>query len=160
MTPLLDLVVQNDAEIAGVPEDTSLSRWAEVAALRSGRLSGAPQELTIRIVDEDESRELNATYRGKDSATNVLSFAFDAPAGVPVAILGDLVICGPVVEREASEQGKPVIAHWAHMVVHGTLHLLGYDHVEEDEALIMESLERDILLGLGFQDPYAETSTS
>ncbi|MGL5337628.1 MAG: rRNA maturation RNase YbeY, partial [Aeromonas veronii] len=93
-------------------------------------------------------------YRGKDKPTNVLSFPFEAPPGLELPLLGDLVICRQVVEREAEEQGKPLMAHWAHMVVHGSLHLLGYDHIEDEEAEEMEALERDIMQELGFADPY------
>ena len=110
----------------------------------------------IRLVDEAESRQLNRDYRGKDRPTNVLSFPFEAPPEVLTPLLGDLVICAPVVVREAREQGKPADAHWAHMLVHGVLHLLGYDHLEPAEADEMEALERDILAGLGFPDPYRE----
>ena len=110
--------------------------------------------MTVRIVDEAESNELNLTYRGKDKPTNVLSFPFEAPPGLELPLLGDLVICRQVVEREAQEQGKPLMAHWAHMVVHGSLHLLGYDHIEDEEAEEMEALERDIMQELGFADPY------
>jgi probable rRNA maturation factor len=101
--------------------------------------------VTVRLVDEAESRELNHTYRGKDKPTNVLSFPFEAPPGLELPLLGDLVICRQVVEAEAVEQGKPLMAHWAHMVVHGSLHLLGYDHIEDEEAEEMEQLERDIM---------------
>ena len=111
-------------------------------------------EMTVRIVDEAESHELNLNYRGKDRPTNVLSFPFECPDEVELPLLGDLVICRQVVEREAQEQDKPVMAHWAHMVVHGSLHLLGYDHIEDDEAEEMESLEAQIMTGLGFADPY------
>ena len=111
-------------------------------------------EVTVRIVDEAESNELNLTYRGKDKPTNVLSFPFEAPPGLELPLLGDLVICRQVVEREAEEQGKPLMAHWAHMVVHGSLHLLGYDHIDDEEAEEMEQLERDIMQELGFADPY------
>ncbi len=111
-------------------------------------------ELTIRLVDVAESHELNLTYRGKDKPTNVLSFPFEAPPGIEMPLLGDLIICRQVVEQEASEQGKPLEAHWAHMVVHGSLHLLGYDHIEDDEAEEMEGLETEIMLALGYEDPY------
>lgn len=121
-----------------------------------GTILGFQQEaeVTVRIVDEAESNELNLTYRGKDKPTNVLSFPFEAPPGLELPLLGDLVICRQVVEHEAAEQGKPLMAHWAHMVVHGSLHLLGYDHIEDDEAEEMEALERDIMQELGFADPY------
>ena len=111
-------------------------------------------EVTIRLVDDAESHELNLTYRGKDKPTNVLSFPFEAPPGIEMPLLGDLIICRQVVEQEAKEQQKPLEAHWAHMVVHGSLHLLGYDHIEDDEAEEMESLETEIMLALGYEDPY------
>ena len=116
-------------------------------------------ELSVRIVDAEESQQLNKEFRDKDKPTNVLSFPFEAPEGVPVEeignYLGDLVICAPVVEREANEQGKTLPAHWAHMVVHGVLHLRGFDHIEEQDAQAMEDKEREVLDGLGFADPYA-----
>ena len=112
-------------------------------------------EVTIRLVDEKESHELNLEYRGKDKPTNVLSFPFEAPPGIELDLLGDLVICKQVVEKEAQEQNKPLAAHWAHMVVHGALHLLGYDHIDDAEAEEMESLETDIMQSMGFDDPYA-----
>ncbi|OHC28806.1 MAG: rRNA maturation RNase YbeY [Pseudomonadales bacterium RIFCSPLOWO2_12_59_9] len=119
----------------------------------------ADSELTIRMVDEPEGRELNHTWRGKDYATNVLSFPADIPDGLlDIPLLGDLVICVPVVEREAAEQGKDLAAHWAHLVIHGCLHLLGYDHIDDDEALEMEDLERKLLAELGYPDPYTETA--
>ncbi|MBJ3814533.1 rRNA maturation RNase YbeY [Shimwellia pseudoproteus] len=111
-------------------------------------------EVTVRLVDEAESHELNLTYRGKDKSTNVLSFPFEAPPGIEMPLLGDLVICRQVVEREAAEQDVSLDAHWAHMVVHGSLHLLGYDHIVDDEAEEMESLETEIMLALGYDDPY------
>lgn len=115
----------------------------------------ADSELTIRLVDEPEGRELNHTWRGKDYATNVLSFPADIPDGLlDIPLLGDLVICVPVVEREAHEQGKDLAAHWAHLVIHGCLHLLGYDHIDDDEAIEMEDLERKLLAELGYPDPY------
>ena len=97
---------------------------------------------------------LNHEYRGKDKPTNVLSFPFEAPPGIELDLLGDLIICRQVVEKEAEEQSKPLLAHWAHMVVHGSLHLLGYDHIEDDEAEEMESLETEIMQTMGFEDPY------
>ena len=122
-----------------------------------GRVGG---ELTVRIVDAPEATELNARYRGVDRPTNVLSFPFDTPAGVDVALLGDVVICAPVVAREASEQGKTPEAHFAHMVVHGILHLAGYDHEHASEAQRMEALERGVLASLGYPDPYRERASS
>ncbi|EEP99146.1 metalloprotease [Yersinia ruckeri ATCC 29473] len=111
-------------------------------------------EVTIRVVDEAESHELNLTYRGKDKSTNVLSFPFEAPPEIELPLLGDLIICRQVVEQEAVEQNKALLAHWAHMVVHGSLHLLGYDHIVDDEAEEMESIETEIMQGLGYPDPY------
>ncbi|MDE2087017.1 MAG: rRNA maturation RNase YbeY, partial [Xanthomonadaceae bacterium] len=112
-------------------------------------------ELSIRIVDADEGRELNRDYRGKDYATNVLSFEADLPPELKLPLIGDMVICSPVVAREAAEQGKRPRDHWAHLTVHGTLHLLGYDHIVAAEAEAMEALETRILAGLGIADPYA-----
>ncbi|EEQ20787.1 metalloprotease [Yersinia intermedia ATCC 29909] len=111
-------------------------------------------EVTVRLVDEAESHELNLTYRGKDKPTNVLSFPFEAPPEIELPLLGDLIICRQVVEQEAIEQEKALLAHWAHMVVHGSLHLLGYDHIVDDEAEEMESIETEIMQSLGYPDPY------
>ncbi|WP_421212315.1 rRNA maturation RNase YbeY [Aeromonas sp. 600479] len=149
MSVTLDLQLAS-ASIEGLPSEAQLQGWLD------GTILGFQQEaeVTVRIVDEAESNELNLTYRGKDKPTNVLSFPFEAPPGLELPLLGDLVICRQVVEREAQEQGKPVMAHWAHMVVHGSLHLLGYDHIEDEEAEEMEALERDIMQELGFADPY------
>nr|WP_321529407.1 rRNA maturation RNase YbeY [Sedimenticola selenatireducens] len=124
--------------------------WAEAAL--NGRLDQA--ELVVRIVDREESRQLNREYRGKDKPTNVLSFPFEAPAVVESDLLGDLVICAPVVTEEALAQDKLPQAHWAHLLVHGVLHLLGFDHINEQEAEVMEGLEVEILESLGFPDPY------
>ncbi|MCS4504997.1 Endoribonuclease YbeY [wastewater metagenome] len=150
---MIDTDIQLASAVAEVPDDDDFRRWVE-AALAGRRLEA---EVSVRIVDEPEGRELNATYRGRDYATNVLSFPAGLPEGVDLPMLGDLVICAPVVEREAAEQGKPARAHWAHMVVHGILHLLGHDHIEDDEAELMEAEERTVLAALGFPDPYAES---
>lgn len=134
------------------PGETDFRRWCELAL----RQRSGDSELTIRLVDEEEGRELNRTWRHKDYATNVLSFPADVPDEfLDIPLLGDLVICVPVVAREAAEQGKTPEAHWAHLVIHGCLHLLGYDHIEDAEAEEMESLERDLLAELGHPDPYA-----
>ncbi len=149
----IDVEVQQIADATtAIPAEAVLRDW--VAAALAGRRETA--EVTLRIVDEAESAELNETYRHKRGPTNVLSFPFEAPPGVTLPLLGDLVICAPVVAREAQEQGKPAEAHWAHMVVHGCLHLLGYDHLDEEEATVMETLEIEILGALGYPDPYAE----
>lgn len=137
---------------AGVPAAASFRRWVE-AALRGARRRRST-ELAIRIVDTDEGRALNRDYRGKDYATNVLSFPAELPPGVALPLIGDLAICAPVVAREAAEQGKPLRDHWAHLTVHGVLHLLGHDHIEEAQAEAMEALETRILAGLGIADPY------
>lgn len=146
---LVDLQIATE-NIEGLPTEEQIVQWATGAVQPEGN----EVEMTVRIVDEAESHELNLTYRGKDRPTNVLSFPFECPDEVELPLLGDLVICRQVVEREASEQEKPLMAHWAHMVVHGSLHLLGYDHIEDDEAEEMESLETQIMQGLGFDDPY------
>ena len=146
---LVDLQIATE-NIEGLPTEEQIVQWATGAVQPEGN----EVEMTVRIVDEAESHELNLTYRGKDRPTNVLSFPFECPDEVALPLLGDLVICRQVVEREAAEQEKPLMAHWAHMVVHGCLHLLGYDHIEDDEAEEMESLETQIMQGLGFDDPY------
>jgi probable rRNA maturation factor len=148
----IELDVQYASEAANLPSEADLQRWA-LAALQAER---AFVELTIRIVDEAESQALNRDYRQRDRPTNVLSFPFEAPPGAVSDLLGDLVICAPVVAREASEQGKPLAAHWAHMVVHGVMHLLGYDHEKDDEAERMESLEKERLAALGIDNPYVD----
>ena len=145
----VDLQIATE-NIEGLPTEEQIVMWATAAVQPEGN----EVEMTVRIVDEAESHELNLTYRGKDRPTNVLSFPFECPDEVELPLLGDLVICRQVVEREAAEQEKPLMAHWAHMVVHGSLHLLGYDHIEDDEAEEMESLETQIMQGLGFSDPY------
>jgi probable rRNA maturation factor len=146
----LRVSVDNASLEPGVPADAEFCRW--IAAALVGRRPEA--EVAIRIVDEAEGAGLNATYRHKQGATNVLSFPAELPAGVPLPVLGDLVICAPVVAREAREQGKPPEAHWAHLVVHGCLHLLAFDHEDEAEAAEMEALERSILAAMGYPDPY------
>ena len=146
---IIDLQIVCEQE-SGLPTAEQIEQWATAAV----QPQSEEVEMTVRIVDEAESHALNLNYRGKDRPTNVLSFPFECPDEVELPLLGDLVICRQVVEREAQEQDKPVMAHWAHMVVHGSLHLLGYDHIEDDEAEEMESLETQIMTGLGFADPY------
>lgn len=161
MNAFVDVQIATDAD--QIPTSADLQTWIEAAltAANTALLGAADScELTIRIVDEAEGRELNRDYRDRDYATNVLSFPFadDLPAGVslPVQLLGDLVICAPVLAREAAEQGKTISAHWAHLVVHGTLHLLGYDHIEPEAADAMEALEVQVLAALGIADPYTD----
>ena len=141
----LDIAVQRDAS-GTYPADADFVTWAQTALARAGHDSG---ELTIRLVDAAESQALNREYRGKDKPTNVLSFGYDMPG-----LLGDLAICAPVVRREAVEQGKAVDAHWAHMTVHGCLHLCGYDHVDDADAAAMEALEIAVLASLNLPNPY------
>ncbi|GIX35393.1 MAG: endoribonuclease YbeY [Lysobacteraceae bacterium] len=148
----LELGVSYGLPRAGLPAPVSFRRW--VSAALEGRVRRA--DLALRLVGEYEGRSLNRHYRGKDYATNVLSFPADLPPGVKLPILGDIVLCAPVVLREARLQGKSAHAHFAHLTVHGVLHLLGFDHEDPREAQTMEALEREILAGLGFDDPYAE----
>jgi probable rRNA maturation factor len=147
-----DVAVGYATSRRGVPAPASFRRWVE-AALKGARRRKAT-EVSIRIVDADEGRALNLQYRGRDYATNVLSFPADLPPGLNLPLIVDLVICAPVVAREAAEQGKRLADHWAHLTIHGTLHLLGYDHIEEAEAEAMEGLETRVLAGLGIADPY------
>ncbi|RBC45823.1 rRNA maturation RNase YbeY, partial [Xanthomonas oryzae pv. oryzae] len=139
----LDVAVSYALPRAGLPSAVSFRKW--VAAALKGRIREA--DLAVRLVDEKEGCSLNHHYRGKDYATNVLSFPAELPEGLPKGIkmplLGDLVICAPVVAREAAEQGKSLAAHYAHLTVHGTLHLLGWDHDDDKEADAMEQLERE-----------------
>jgi probable rRNA maturation factor len=140
----LNLSVQYACNREGLPLRTDFVRWARAALVGGG-------EITIRLVDADEGLELNNEYRGKDYATNVLSFPYDTE---PV-VMGDLVICPSVVAREAAEQKKPLDAHYAHLTVHGMLHLQGWDHDNDDDAEAMENEEKEILAALGYPDPYA-----
>jgi probable rRNA maturation factor len=149
----LAVTVQDAAGVAATPSPQKLRAWARHALGKTAR-----GELTLRIVDEEESAALNSRYRGKRRATNVLSFTAELPPaanGAELLPLGDLVICAAVVQREAREQGKPAPAHWAHMVVHGVLHLQGFDHETRAEAATMEARERELLAALGFPDPYS-----
>ena len=146
----LDVGVSYGVPRAGLPSPVSFRKWAAAAA--KGRILRA--DLAIRIVDSKEGRALNRHYRGKDYATNVLSFPAELPEGVKLPLLGDLVICAPVVAKEAKEQGKALNDHYAHLTVHGALHLLGWDHEDDRDAECMEALEREILAGLGIEDPY------
>jgi probable rRNA maturation factor len=138
----------------GVPDLPHIQTWAQAAWQGE-----EDSEVTIRVVDEAESQALNHQYRGKDRPTNVLSFPFEAPPGIPVALAGDLVVCAPVVEREARAQNKTMQAHWAHMVIHGILHLQGFDHITDEEASVMEELEIRLLAQLGFSNPYQAEET-
>ncbi|PHV11997.1 rRNA maturation RNase YbeY [Chitinimonas sp. BJB300] len=148
----LDLTVQYADKPKGTPNRKLFRAWTE-AALEAGLNAS----ITVRVVDESEARSLNREFRAKDYATNVLTFAFnegEAMPGMEDVVTGDLVLCADVVQREAFEQGKNLEAHWAHLVVHGVLHLQGYDHEDEIEAEAMEALETAILASLGYPDPY------
>jgi probable rRNA maturation factor len=150
----IDVQVASDA--AGIPSSDAVRGWVE-RTLRTAD-PGRDADVSVRIVDEPEMRALNRDYRSQDKPTNVLAFPAGDPGFVPpgeTPLLGDVVVCAGVVAREAGEQGKPLAHHWAHMLVHGTLHLLDYDHINEEQAEAMEALERRILGGFGIADPYA-----
>lgn len=148
-----ELDIQRDTTAPNVPTTAQIRRWVEAAL--AGRRERA--ELSVRLVDEPEGADLNKRFRGRRGATNVLSFPFEPLPGLGECdLIGDLVICAPLVAREAEEQEKTPEAHWAHMLVHGVLHLLGYDHVGDVAAVEMERLETRILCGLGFTPPYED----
>jgi probable rRNA maturation factor len=147
-----DIAVSYALARRGLPAAASFRHWVEAALTGAKRKASAT--LSIRLVNAVEGRDLNHRYRHKDYATNVLSFPAELPRGVKLPLLGDLVICAPVVAREAAEQGKNLRDHYAHLTIHGVLHLLGHDHETSAEAEKMEALERRILAGLGITDPY------
>ncbi|MGI9272837.1 MAG: rRNA maturation RNase YbeY [Woeseiaceae bacterium] len=150
--------VQFACEDAGVPDAQAIQDWVELAASRSGRLPGGEIDFAVRVVGEAEIQTLNQLYRNKDSATNVLSFPAGDITGLPPGAaqqMGDIVICASVVRDEALRQAKPLADHWAHMLIHGALHLLGFDHGEDKQAEEMEHLEAAILESRGIADPYA-----
>ena len=149
MTIILDIQSASSSEDA--PDDQSIKRW--VSAVLDSKTGDT--ELSVRIVEEDEGKALNEPYRGASGPTNVLSFPFDEKTPEPLPRIGDIVVCAPVVAREAEQQNKALNAHWAHMIIHGVLHLLGYDHQNENDANLMESLETEIMQGLGFPPPYS-----
>ena len=145
--PKLALSVQEAVKAHPLPARAQWRKWAQ-AALENDA------QVTLRIVDTAEGRRLNAQFRGKDYATNVLTFAYGKPAVAGAALCGDIVLCAPVVEVEAAEQSKPLEAHYAHLVVHAMLHLQGYDHETDEEAHAMESRESALVMQLGYPDPY------
>lgn len=157
-TAVNDVIVDRQAAINEplLPSLTQLTQW--VSCVLAHHPDDLRREVTIRFVDEQEGQTLNRDYRGKDNTTNVLSFPFESPPGVDLPLLGDLVICHAVVAKEASEQGKPIEHHYAHMVVHGILHLMGYDHIDDEEAEEMEQFERELLSELNIPDPYADNT--
>ncbi len=159
--------LQVACQVDSLPLETDVRQWLEQAFQAASRNTARQYDVSVRIVDEDESRNLNKQYRRQDTATNVLAFPAgrpDASSGLPDAFsglpeeevqpLGDLVICGPLVEKEAEDQGKSPTSHWGHLLVHGMLHLLGYDHENPDQTAEMETMEKQILADRGFEDPY------
>ncbi|KZY70981.1 rRNA maturation RNase YbeY [Oleiphilus sp. HI0071] len=148
----IDLDLQVATNYTGVPSNAEFKAWSLAALMATDKHF----ELTIRVVDTPEIQELNANYRDKDKPTNVLSFPFEAPEHIELDLLGDLIICAQVVNAEAKEQNKDEKSHWAHMTVHGVLHLLGYDHIDDIEADEMEGLEIKILHELGYANPYSQ----
>jgi len=152
---MVDVDLQIAIDDANLPDAEMIRDWVNAVVDQD-----KPAELTVRIVDEAEMTVLNATYRHKNAPTNVLSFPFEADVPLDVALLGDVVICAPVVAREAIEQHKSVEAHWAHLVIHGVLHLLGYDHHSDVEAEKMESREIQLLHQFGYANPYEVKTTS
>ena len=146
----LNIDIQRVCSLKSIPSDEKFQRWSEAAM--TGRTTAT--ELNIRIVEDYEITTLNSQYRGKKKSTNVLSFPFDAVTPEPMPVLGDIVICAPLVFREAQEQSKSIEYHWAHLVVHGILHLLGYDHEKDNDAKIMETLESEILTKMNYPEPY------
>jgi probable rRNA maturation factor len=148
------LEIQTIINSNGQPDQEHIQCWVDAA------LDGLDQdtEIVVRIVDEQESAELNEQYRHKSGPTNILSFPVDLPEGIELDLLGDLVVCAPVLEREALEQHKALADHWAHIIVHGVLHLLGYDHIDETQAELMESKEISILNTLNIQNPYIQVN--
>ncbi len=162
-----NILEDDHALIQEIPDICYFEAWSKEVIRKISPLSHLTCEnqsdieqeicLNIRIVDSDESQELNKEYRGKDKSTNVLSFPHERIEGLPFLILGDLVICAPVVHNEAKESKKTTISHWAHLTIHGILHLLGYDHIQEEDAIIMESLEIDLLKQFNIANPYQTT---
>ncbi len=148
--------ILNDSSALWTPEPEACKSWIASALANANYTKKCG--LSLRIVDDEDSKKLNTDFRGIKKPTNVLSFPANIPATVAaqmgMTFLGDLVICAPVLEQEALSQNKPLEAHWAHIVIHGTLHLLGYDHETENQAVIMEKLEIDVLKGLGYTNPY------
>ncbi len=148
--------IDNESGLDNIPNPSAMRGWIEAALTRTDH---GDAELSVLIVDSAEMTSLNHQFRQQNKPTNVLSFPTDLPDGVTIPLLGDIAICAQVVEQEAREQGKTSTAHWAHMLVHGTLHLLGYDHIDDSEAEQMEAMETAIITALGFPPPYDDTHT-
>ncbi|MBU2871904.1 rRNA maturation RNase YbeY [Colwellia sp. E2M01] len=139
-----------------LPTEEQFQLWVDTALNEVISKPEQSFELTIRLVNNEESQQLNNQYRGKDKPTNVLSFPFEVPEGIELNLLGDLIICIDVMKAEAEEQNKALFDHWAHLVIHGCLHLVGFDHISDTEALEMESIEISILAKLGIENPYLD----
>jgi probable rRNA maturation factor len=158
MAHVIDLQIackQNDLP-SELPSEPQFQLWVDTAL---AQVSSEPEkdfELTIRLVNSEESQQLNMQYRGKDKPTNVLSFPFEVPEGIELNLLGDLIICIEVMKQEAQDQKKSLFDHWAHLVIHGCLHLVGFDHISDSEAVEMESIEIAVLAKLGIKNPYLE----
>lgn len=153
MPVIVELAVSDSVEFGetDIPDEQSFQRWAESACLDDAEVI-----TSMQIISREEMQQLNKDYRGKDKPTNVLSFPMQLPEEVDIKLLGDLALCADVIEEEALQQGKSIESHWAHMVVHGMLHLQGYDHINDTEAEAMESMEINILNQLGFENPYLQ----
>ncbi len=145
----IEVEVQRETSISSLPSDQQFEQWATAVLRGHGEA-----ELVIRLVDEEESRRLNEQFANRNKATNVLSFPAGLPPSIGLPLLGDIVICAPLVEREAEDQNKTILAHWAHLTIHGILHLLGHDHQSDQEAANMEALETSLVQSFGFPDPY------
>jgi probable rRNA maturation factor len=144
--------IQTTLSSNALPSPEKIQQWVDTTLADFNQ----DTEIVVRIVDEQESSMLNKQYRHKIGPTNILSFPIEVPEGIDLNLLGDLVICAPLLEKEALEQNKPLMSHWAHIIVHGILHLLGYDHIDDDEAEIMENKEIKILSTLNIENPYIE----
>lgn len=150
----INMEIQNISGFDELPNNVLMIKWAEQALDKEHKEA----EITLRIVDTAEAQELNKEWRGKDSATNVLSFPVGEVVEQAPNLLGDIVICAPIVELEAKEQDKDIEAHWAHLIIHGILHLQGYDHESDEEANVMETKEIEILKKSGYENPYETES--
>jgi len=149
------LELQIATEYRDYPSEQQFQFWVDTVLSDTS----VDSEIVIRLVDNEESADLNQQYRHKSGPTNILSFPFEAPEGIDMDLLGDLVVCAPLIAEEARQQGKPLLHHWAHITIHGVLHLLGYDHIEDGEADEMEALEIVLLNQLEIPNPYQEEST-